>query len=120
MLQNLLGTPDLELPDQAEVLPSPSASIVHLTLKIAQLGLLCFAHHLNQSTDGRKPNVSKQQTFCLYGFVYTVSAMVFRSVILGIQQGGALLFFLPSDTRKSRVQPSALLAIWVVGSMYAD
>jgi hypothetical protein len=50
VLQNLLRAPDLELPDEAEVLPSPSSSIVPLALQIAQLGLLCLAHHRHQST----------------------------------------------------------------------
>lgn len=49
MLQNLLGTPDLELPDQAEELPSPSSSIVHLALQVSQLGLLRLGHHFHQS-----------------------------------------------------------------------
>ena len=50
MLQNPVRATDLEFPDQTEVLPSPSSSIVHLGFQIAQLGLLCLAHHLQQFT----------------------------------------------------------------------
>ena len=50
MLQNPVRATDLEFPDQREVLPSPSSSIVHLGFQIAQLGLLCLAHHLQQFT----------------------------------------------------------------------
>ena len=74
MLQNPVRATDLEFPDQTEVLPSPSSSIVHLGFQIAQLGLLCLAHHLQQFTtqfDFFQIKTKSQSSFseCLFLFV---------------------------------------------------
>ena len=74
MLQNPVRATDLEFPDQREVLPSPSSSIVHLGFQIAQLGLLCLAHHLQQFTtqfDFFQIKTKNQSSFseCLFLFV---------------------------------------------------
>jgi hypothetical protein len=118
VFQNLLRAPDLELPDQAEVLPSPSSSIVHLALQIAQLGLLCLAHHRHQFTgtaaeelicQTRKEKLFSVSLLC---FVREVSAggdvtgglLLLRKPISTVEWVFSFSFANPLENEKSQVE----------------